>query len=220
MKQPHRPNINSDAAEYIRSQIFNRKIRPGDRISQDEIAEELGISKLPIREALLAMSAEGLVELKARRGAYVAPLERRDIADQFEAYGLVHGLAASHAARAITKTTVKRLHELNEQFGAAATLDEKRSIDWEFHRTINTVAASSRLTAFLKALSRFARSLPFSVWSGDDAVAKTGKLQHEKIIEALAAGDSDLVEKLCREHMKMEGAALVVIMDKQGFWSK
>lgn len=80
-------------------------------------------------------------------------MERQDIADQFEAYALVHGLAASHAARVITKSTLQRLRRLNEEFGGATTLDHKRSFDWEFHRVINTVSASSRLTAFLKGMS-------------------------------------------------------------------
>ncbi|MGE0502059.1 MAG: GntR family transcriptional regulator [Rhizobiaceae bacterium] len=152
--------MNNDAAEYIRTQIFTKKLRPGDRISQDELAEELGISKLPVREALLAMSAEGLIELKARRGAFVASMEPQDIADQFEAYGLVHGLAAAHVAPRMPKDAINRLRELNQAFGSATSLEAKREIDWAFHRTINMAGASQRLVTYLKAMSRFARSLP------------------------------------------------------------
>jgi DNA-binding GntR family transcriptional regulator len=211
--------MNNDAAEYIRTQIFTKKLRPGDRISQDELAEELGISKLPVREALLAMSAEGLIELKARRGAFVASMEPQDIADQFEAYGLVHGLAAAHAAPRMPKDELNRLRELNEAFGSAISLEEKREIDWTFHRTINTAGASHRLTTYLKAMSRFARSLPYSVWSGDAEVAELGKRQHARIIDALSKGDSKLVEQLCREHLVMEGQALISVMKKERFWS-
>jgi DNA-binding GntR family transcriptional regulator len=194
-------------------------MRPGDHISQDDIAEKLGMSKLPIREALLSMSAEGLVDLKARRGAFVASMDRDDIADQFEAYGLVHGLAASRAAGVVSEAAIERLTNLNRQLKEAATPDQKRAVDWEFHRTINTIAASNRLIAFLKALSRFARSLPYTIWEEGDARTSISVRQHADIIAALAGNDSGAVERLCREHMKAEGDALIGVMERHEFWS-
>ena len=91
---PRRRNLAEDVAEHIRQEILAGRFRPGDRIDQDAIAVQLGVSRLPVREALIALDQEGLIESIPRRGAYVQRLEREDIADHYQLFGQAAGLAA------------------------------------------------------------------------------------------------------------------------------
>src|ERR671936_242795 len=85
------------AAEYIRRLIFDGTLRSGHRIPQNEIAELLGISRVPVREALVALEREGWVVMEHNRGAHVAPLSARSIRDHYEMLGIVYAAAARRA---------------------------------------------------------------------------------------------------------------------------
>ena len=111
-----RRNIGRDVAEHIRRLILDGTLKPNEKIPQDEVAGELGVSRIPVREALLTLAADGFVVLEPYRGAFVAPLERADIRDQFELYGLIHGFAASRAVAVITEETLQRLDEIHAEF--------------------------------------------------------------------------------------------------------
>src|SRR5690606_34743503 len=87
-----------DVAGHIRRLIFSQEMRPGDHVPQDEIAKTLGVSKLPVREALAILESEGLVTVEPNRGAFISALTREEVEDQYLMYGAVHGLAAARAA--------------------------------------------------------------------------------------------------------------------------
>ncbi|MBP0656595.1 GntR family transcriptional regulator, partial [Mycobacterium tuberculosis] len=82
------------AAREIRSLVFAGELRPGSKVDQDALAEKLGMSKLPVREALIALAGEGIIETIPRRGAFVADLAREDIRDHYWMLGVISGLAA------------------------------------------------------------------------------------------------------------------------------
>jgi hypothetical protein len=88
-----RRNLREDVADRLRNDILTGRLTPGKRIDQDQLAAELGVSQLPVREALIQLDQEGLVETIARRGSYVPQLTPEDIADQYRIFGLVSGLA-------------------------------------------------------------------------------------------------------------------------------
>ena len=83
-RTPRRRNLAEDVSDHIRDGILTGRLRPGTRIDQDAIAQEFGVSRLPVREALIAWDQERLVRTIARRGAYVQRLERDDIADHYQ----------------------------------------------------------------------------------------------------------------------------------------
>src|SRR5690242_10084762 len=82
------------AARYIRRLIFDGYLRPHDRVAQDATANVLGISRIPVREALIALEREGWVTIEPHRGAFVNELDEAAVRDHFELYGLTFGLAA------------------------------------------------------------------------------------------------------------------------------
>src|ERR1700737_4782428 len=85
------------AALYIRRLIFDGELRPGARVPQDEIAQTLGISRIPVREALIALERAGWVTIELHRGAFVSVLDEQAVRDHYELYGIVYGFAARRA---------------------------------------------------------------------------------------------------------------------------
>src|SRR5690348_2242004 len=115
---PH-PSRKDAAAAYLREQILTGRLTPGTRVDQDEISEALGMSRLPVREALIELAHESLIDAVPRRGAFVAPLERTDILDHYRIFGLIAGLAASRAASALTDAQLVQLRGIHESFVAS-----------------------------------------------------------------------------------------------------
>jgi DNA-binding GntR family transcriptional regulator len=98
MVRLHRESSADQVAAQVRKSITAGQLRKGDRLRQDDIADELGVSRIPVREAIIALDREGWVKLEANRGAFVTGLEADDIRDHYELRGLVLGLAAKRVA--------------------------------------------------------------------------------------------------------------------------
>ena len=122
------PSLKELAAAEIRQRIFSGALRPGSKVDQDAIAADLGMSKLPIREALITLDSEGLVRNIPRRGAFVAPLTRDDIRDHYHIFGTVVGIAAERAAEHLDDDELQRLQELADAMEAKGT-----EVDYGIH---------------------------------------------------------------------------------------
>ncbi|MFP5477352.1 MAG: GntR family transcriptional regulator, partial [Gammaproteobacteria bacterium] len=109
-----------EVAELLRQRIFRRELEPGSWIDELRIAEELGISRTPLREALKVLAAEGLVTMKLRRGAYVTEVSDRDLADVYHLLALLESDAAGVVATRATETQITELRALHEELEAAA----------------------------------------------------------------------------------------------------
>src|SRR3954452_1291638 len=92
-----RRSSGDEAALLIRRMIFDGELRPGERVPQDDVAAMLGISRIPVREALIALEREGWVTIEMHRGAFVNALDARSVRDHYELFGLVYGFAAQLA---------------------------------------------------------------------------------------------------------------------------
>ncbi len=136
------PSLKDAAAAYLREQILTGQLRPGTKIDQDEISDALGISRLPVREALIELAHESLIDAVPRRGAFVARLERVDIIDHYRIFGLIAGLAASRAATALTDEQLESLAEFHAAFVAATDADALTRWNHRFHRVINQAGGS------------------------------------------------------------------------------
>ena len=131
------PSLKDTAAAYLREQILTGQLPPGTKIDQDEISEALGISRLPVREALIELAQESLIDAVPRRGAFVARLERADVVDHYRIFGLIAGLAGSRAATSLSDEELAHLRRIHESFVAATDPEDKARWNHEFHRIIN-----------------------------------------------------------------------------------
>ena len=209
------PSLKESAADYLREQILTGRLTPGTKIDQDEISDALGISRLPVREALIELANEGLVDAVPRRGAYVASLERADIVDHYRIFGLVAGLAASRAATSLADADLVELRAVHESFVAATDADAQASWNHEFHKRINRAGGSRRLVSVLALLSR---SLPMRYFEFVPGWAEASARHHERILTALEQRDAHEAQRIMEHHVTESGELAVGILQEMGYW--
>lgn len=203
------------AAQEIRQRIFSGELRPGSKVDQDTLAEELGISKLPVREALISLGYEGVIDQVARRGAFVAALTPDDIRDHYIVFGMVSGLAAERACQNMTPAQLDELAELEERMEAGASESEQESLNFEFHRLINHASASRRLISILGSLSRLT---PHGWFETHEGWAERSHGEHRDIVAALKEGDGAKARELTEAHFAGGGDVAVARLQEQGYW--
>ncbi len=210
-----RENLKNDAASRIREQIFAGELRPGEKVNQDRLASELGMSKLPVREALISLEAEGLISGVPRRGAFVAKLTPDDVRDHFRIYGLLAALAAQRAAEALAEDELDELQQIHEKMVSSHSSDEQEQLNFEFHRIINEVGGSRRLRAVLRTFSNTIPARFFEHTTGWPAVADE---QHQRLLAALRARDPEAAFDAMLQHLSSSGEHAVKILRGNGFW--
>jgi DNA-binding GntR family transcriptional regulator len=147
-----RPTSSKIAANYIRQLIFEGELRPGQRVTQDEIANALGLSHLPVREAIVALEREGFVTTEHNRGAFVRSVTEQAVRDQYEMYGMFYGFAAECALERSGTTFIERLRAIERSLATADDPALIGDLALEFNRTVVTAARSPRIMLVIKAL--------------------------------------------------------------------
>src|SRR5689334_15640257 len=140
-----RPQLSDEVAGFLRDRIMSGELRPGERVRLEDIAEQLGVSITPVREALLTLRGEDMVELEPRRGYVVAPLSRQDIVDVFQIQAQMAGELAARVAKSITDEQVAELTEIQQSVRKATQarrVEEIERLEFEFHRRLNRAARS------------------------------------------------------------------------------
>lgn len=190
--------------ENIRSAIMEGTLRPGERLMEIQLAEQLGVSRTPVREAIRKLELEGLVIMLPRKGAYVASISKKDLFDILEVRVGLEGMAASYAAERISKEGIETLERISkelENYVAKNDVANMLKKDEEFHNSIFEFTGNARLKALM-----------FSVWEpvyrfrlkymSDYSFAVNIVEEHNKIIDAIKKGKADLAETLAKEHIE------------------
>ncbi len=204
--------------ESLKDAILTQTLPPGKRLLESELAESLGVSRTPVREAIRRLEQEGLVAMIPRKGAYVSGISLKDIREVYEIRAALEMLALELAAKYITAEEIAELeHQVRQEeaMTEANRLNEIIFIDSSFHDLIYQYARNSRLTQFVEILQeqfkRF-RFLPL----GSSARSHTALAEHEQMVEALRAHDSILAAKLAREHIANAQNALISALTANG----
>src|SRR4030095_16765206 len=123
-----------EVAELLRQRIFKRELEPGSWIDELKLAEEYGISRTPLREALKVLAAEGLVTMKVRRGAYVTEVSEQDLAEVYHLLALLESDAAAVVAAKATDAQLKELQKLHRELeGAVKDRERFFALNESFH---------------------------------------------------------------------------------------
>lgn len=210
----NRPNLKHEVAAQVREMIFSGLLLPGRRIDQDELATRMRVSKLPVREALIALESEGLVEIVPRRGAYVATLSRLDIADHYNIFGLLSGLAAERAAANLTDAELDELEQIVAQMGDNSSADDS-DLNFRFHRLINRASGSRRLLSVLGLLSN---SIPPHFFEFTPGWTESADEAHRRILAALRARDAAGAREEMERHLRASAEHSVRVLERLGFW--
>jgi DNA-binding GntR family transcriptional regulator len=212
-----RSNMSAAVRDRIQELIFDGTLKSGARIPQDAIAEELGVSRLPVREAIIALQAEGLVDSEPHRGSFVVPITQEDIEDHYAMYGAVQGIAAARAATRASEPLVHRLEALLAEMERDPSAPSTTEAHWSFHSAINQAGGSRRLRTVLRQM---AHNLPREVYDLAPSASPQSNLEHRQLIEALRSGEGDTAARICEEHLSHEGRIVVVELQARGLLSE
>ncbi len=204
-----------EVAERLRQRIFAHELTPGTWIDEQKLAEEYGISRTPLREALKVLASEGLVELKPRRGCYVTEISRQDLDDIFPLMAMLEGRCAAEAidrAKAADIKTLKAIHERLESAARDGRIDAFFEANQEFHRKIQELSGNRWLLSVIQDLRKVLKL------SRLHSLSLEGRLQqsldeHRQIMAALEAGEGGRAEKLMHEHLLSGREALARMHD-------
>ena len=193
-------------AARLREQILKRDFKPGERLVEGRLAEVLGVSRIPVREALRLLAAEGLVEITPRRGATVASLSRDLAHEMVEVRATLEGLNARLAARHRDPKILAGIQEVLAAGSGAAQegeLDQLVALNARFHDLLAAAGNNSILGDMMRSL-RDRTSLVFNPL--DVTVARQTWEEHAAILHAVASGDEDLAALLATRHVMNAGA--------------
>lgn len=190
--------------EAIREAIINGSLKPRERLMEIQMAEELGVSRTPIREALRKLELEGFIVMVPRKGAYVADISIKDIADVFEIRASLEGLAAALAAERITDEELEFMERclvVKAEAIAKADFDKLVDIDTKFHESIYKASRNERLWAIINNLREQIQRLRMTSLSVPGRMAQSLK-EHRAIVEAIQSRDINLARQVAQEHIE------------------
>ncbi len=190
--------------ESLREAIIQGVLKPGERLMEIQLAEEIGVSRTPIREAIRKLELDGFVVMVPRKGAFVAGISMKDIIEVFEVRTALEGLAASLAADRITDDEMDELERSLAVYAeecAKTDLDGIVSSDTHFHELIYQASRNERLSQIIvhlkEQIQRFRKTSLSQPGRSKDAVE-----EHRRIVEAIGMRDSELAMNMAREHIE------------------
>ena len=201
--------------ETLRDAIRKGKLKPGERLMESQLAEDIGVSRTPVREAIRKLELEGYVIMMPRRGTYVANLSIRDVNEVFEIRTSLDSLASGLAAERITDEELERLQRLLVAIGGYIEendMDKIVECDTEFHDLLYQASRNSRLVGIIfnlrEQLTRFRST----------SMAFPGRLkatleEHRRIVEAIAQGDVAEARAAAEYHMEKSEQTLLESME-------
>lgn len=197
--------------ESLREAIITGLLRPGERLMEVQVAEELGVSRTPVREAIRKLELEGLVVMLPRRGAYVAGISVKDIADVFEVRAALEALAASLAAERITDAELEDLERSLVEITKISDTQDIGTIvarDTSFHDIIYRASRNSWLIQIISNLQDQIQRFRMTTLSRPGRT-KEAVEEHKKIVEAISDRNSELAAQLAREHIENAESSLL-----------
>jgi len=207
----------SDAYLQLKDEILSNRMAPGFQAPEPEIAIRLGMSRTPVREALIRLEAEGLVELIPRRGARVLPLRAEDMREIYEILTSLESDAAAALARrnlsASDLATVEHASVQMQNALDAHDLDAWAHADDLFHRGLLDLHGNVRLRDFVQALSDQAHRARIATLRLRD-IPRQSTAEHREILDAIYAGDAQRARRAFRNHRERAAGELLRILEK------
>ncbi|HEX4863367.1 MAG TPA: GntR family transcriptional regulator [Acidimicrobiales bacterium] len=203
-------------ADYIRRLIFDGTLRSGNRIPQNDIAALLGVSRVPVREALIALEREGWVVMEVNRGAYVAPLSARSIQDHYEVLGIVYAAAARRAVERGDVALSERLRGVGRGFDDLNDFERVSRAALTFHTVVVAAAKSARIRSILRSIAPF---VPGNFYASVPDAAALQKRSTSVIRRAISRGDADGAAAEYRRMLHRSGELVVDLLTSRGVLS-
>ena len=196
-------SVSAAASEVIREAIVDGRLAPGRRLKEEELARELGMSRTPVREALLVLQSEGLVESVPRRGATVRSYAVDDLDDMYQLRAVLEGYAARRAATRISAEDVAHLEKSCARFERLRAGDDLRDLVREnlfFHNVVLEAARSDRLGPLVRKVIEIPLVYKSFYWYSPEQKL-ISEHYHKQLTSALSVGDAERAEIIMTEHV-------------------
>lgn len=191
-----------DVAEQLRQRIFQRELKPGTWIDEVKLAQEYGISRTPMREALKVLAAEGLVTMKMRRGAYVTEVSEQDIRHIYHLLALLEADASADLALHASPADLNSLKHLHQQLEAATTHQAQFfALNEQFHLLVLQLAGNTwrqqLVTDLRKVMKLHRHHSLFKSGRIDESLA-----EHQGWLQAILSGDAENARRAVQQHFE------------------
>lgn len=197
--------VRERAARELRNRILTGGLAPGTRLDLDAITAEFATSRTPVREALLELSYEGLVEVAPRSGVTVIGVRPEDVLDSFTILGVLTGQAAAWAAERLAPDGVERLRTLAADVEALRGSDRIGDANWQFHQEIHRAAHSPQLLIQIRHAARVVPTNFLTVFPDHEHHSLE---DHQKLVTALADRDAEASRAIAERHVLDAGRSL------------
>jgi DNA-binding GntR family transcriptional regulator len=213
-----RAQLSDEVAGHLWAAIMSGALRPGTFIRLDETAAKLGVSVTPVREALLKLRGEGMVQLEPHRGHVVLPLTRQDIDDIFWLQATIAKELAAAAAQQITDADIDDLEHITDALAAAVAAADVEAIaatEFAFHRAFNHATGRIKLAWFLLHVARY---MPLTVYAADPEWGAVAVNNHRELVAALRRRDTAAVVEHTNWQFTDGARRLTERLDHSGIW--
>ncbi len=194
---------------YLKEKILNGDMKPGERIKESLVAETLGISRAPVREALLQLMREGIVVSRPQVGKSVVSLTAKQITDSYALGGVLEGYALARFMHRMTTQDIARIEDIVERMGkvASGSRDGHAMIrlDHEFHNSLFTHVDNELLLEFSLRSSRGVTHFLLSHHLQALYTPESLYQRHKALLDTLKSGNGDAMERHMREHYRETG---------------
>ncbi len=198
----HRP-LREIVYEELKRRIMTGKITPHTRMMEVDLAEDMGVSRTPVREAIRKLEKEGLVTIEPRKGAYASDISAEDMVNVLTVREELEALAAGIAASRITGEQISRMEHLTDLYAQAIEANDTAAIidyDEQFHQAIVSVTDNRTLIQFVSNLQELVLRFRYLYYE-DFSRYRNMPEEHHHIIDALKSGDEKRASEVVREHI-------------------
>jgi DNA-binding GntR family transcriptional regulator len=214
-------SVSQQISDYLRAAIVQGNIKPNQRLIEEALAQELGVSRTPVREALRRLEAEGLIAFEAQKGARVRPVSVDELTDLYELRIVLEGYAARLAAKKITAPQMELLRKNTDEFLAILNQANTRGqqiqrlieLNNEFHTQIIQVSGNRHLMRIAKSLLE-SNALYGVYYYHDEHKSRVSYQDHLDILDALAKRQAARAEKLMQAHLAQAQTMILEAMQQ------
>ncbi|WP_436777443.1 GntR family transcriptional regulator [Yinghuangia sp. YIM S09857] len=209
-----RPTSAQQVAEYIRRMIFDRKLATGERIPQDEIAAELRVSRVPVREAVIALDREGWVTLEPHRGAFANGLDEYSVRDHYGMLGRLYGFVVRRATERGTDEDIERLRSIHRDLQAATDADDFFHLNNQYLRQLVTMTRSRRLASMARIFTT--NLVPGNFFAEVPGVMRIQKRALRSVTKSVGVRDSEAAEAELVAMLTAQADNVVALVESRG----
>ncbi|MDM5200582.1 GntR family transcriptional regulator [Fictibacillus enclensis] len=207
----NRDTLHLKVTNVIREAIIRGDFKPGERLKQSDLAEQLGVSRMPVREAFRKLEAEGLIQLEPHKGAIIKSIHKEELEEIYTLRAEMERMAVVQAADLLTQEDLDALKALVEKMEVETEPEEFVLANIEFHKLLIKRCTWNRLTNFISTLwSGLPQQTPHLI-SGQ---IEKSKIEHREIYEALDNKDKEKAGRLVSQHILRTGEMLIQSLSK------